>query len=475
MLVTKTVTFILKIMKKILISGAMSGSGKTTASSIIMSALENVAPFKVGPDYIDPSYHELFTGNKSYNLDAFMFDEETVKHIFEINSQGKDISIIEGVMGLYDGLGHEKDNCSTAHLSRILDVPVILVLNAKGISTSIAAEVLGFKMFDENVNIKGIILNNVSSEKLYLNLKEAVEKFTGIECVGYIPRNEKLSVESRHLGLKQAFELNATKELEEKKELFKKIGKECLNLDRILEIAKEFETNKKMENFEKIKNLKNKYSGKKVAIAKDGAFSFYYNSNLDLMEFCGLELIPFSPVYDKKVPENVDLIYFGGGYPELYAKELSENKTMIESIKNAHKNGVKIYGECGGFIYLTKNLKQLNGEKFDFVNLFDIEISMKNRLNIGRFGYINIDCNVDYNEKIKNECQKYENLHIKGHEFHYSEIIENKEKNDCFYNIYKNDGRNWNCGYKNGSALAGYPHISFYSNIDFLTYLIEKL
>ena len=208
-------------MRKILISGTMSGSGKTTVSNILMASLENVAPFKIGPDYIDLSYHELFTGNKSYNLDAFMFDYKTLKNIFEINSKGKNISIVEGVMGLYDGLGHEKDNFSTAHVSRILEIPVILVVNGKGTSTSVAAEVLGFKIFDENVKIKGVILNNVSSEKLYFNLKEAVEKYTGIECVGYIPRNEKLSVESRHLGLKQAFELNCDEYLDEKKKLLK--------------------------------------------------------------------------------------------------------------------------------------------------------------------------------------------------------------------------------------------------------------
>ena len=243
-------------MKKILISGTMSGSGKTTVSSILMSAFANVAPFKVGPDYIDPGYHELFTGNKSHNLDAFMFDEKTLKHIFDMGSEGKSIAITEGVMGLYDGVGHEKDNFSTAHLSRILDIPIILVVNAKGISTSIAAEILGFKLFDENVKIKGIILNNVSSEKLYLNLKEAVEKYTGIECVGYLPRNEKLSVESRHLGLKQAFELKGSKELEEKKQLFKEIAEKCLDLERIYEIAEEFEIKGSMASFEPIKDLK---------------------------------------------------------------------------------------------------------------------------------------------------------------------------------------------------------------------------
>ena len=470
-------------MKKILIAGTNSGSGKTTVSSVLMASFENVAPFKVGPDYIDPSYHELFTGNKSYNLDAFMCDNDTLKHIFELNSKDKDISIIEGVMGLYDGLGHEKDNFSTAHISRILDVPVILVVNAKGISTSIAAKVLGFKEFDKNVNIKGVILNNVSSEKLYLNLKEVIEKYTGIECVGYIPRNEKLMIENRHLGLKQAFELNGSEDLAGKIKLYKKIGQECLDLEKINKIAIDFESSSKMDSFEPIKALKNKYKGKKIAIAKDMAFSFYYNSNIDLIRYSGLEIVEFSPIKDKKLPEDVSIIYFGGGYPELYAKELSENKNMIESIKEASKNGVKMYAECGGFIYLTKRLNLLDGQSFDFVNIFDIEISMKNKLNIGRFGYIDIEC--------KEENDQRANIKIKGHEFHYSEIMSNNEvekqrtgnnnginkeqKQNYFYNITKNDGRIWNCGYRKNSVLAGYPHIMFYSNIDFFRFIIEKL
>ena len=447
-------------MKKILISGAMSGSGKTTVSSILMSAFENVAPFKVGPDYIDPGYHEFFTGNKSHNLDAFMFDEKTLKHIFDTGSEGKSMAITEGVMGLYDGVGHEKDNFSTAHLSRILNIPIILVVNAKGISTSVAAEILGFKLFEENVRIKGVILNNVSSEKLYLNLKEAIERFTGIECVGYLPRNEKLSVESRHLGLKQAFELKGPKELEEKKQLFKEIAEKCLDLERIYEIAEEFEPEGKMGSFELIKDLKNKYKGKRVGIAKDGAFSFYYESNLELMKFSGLELVEFSPIEDEKIPENLDMIYLGGGYPELYWKELSENISMKESIRQAYENGVKIYGECGGFIYLTNKLNLLDGNSGIFCGLIDVEISMRNRLNIGRFGYINIETG--------------NGIHTKGHEFHYSEISVDNEKGK-FYKIEKNDGRNWNCGYRKKSLLAGYPHISFYSNIEFFKYLIEEL
>ena len=472
-------------MKKIVIAGTMSGSGKTTISSILMSAFENVAPFKVGPDYIDPGYHELFTGNKSNNLDVFMIGEEALKYVFEINSRNKDISIVEGVMGLYDGLGHEKDNFSTAHVARILDIPVILVVNAKAISTSIAAVIDGFKNFDKNVEIKGVILNNVSSENLYLNLKEAVERYTGIECVGYLPKNEELFVESRHLGLKQAFEIsgdeksenrkadiqknleNRKNEILKRKELFREIGKKYFDLDKIYSIAKEFEPTKNMDNFELIKDLKNKYAGKKVSIAKDAAFSFYYEMNIELLKFSGFEIIEFSPIFDEKLPENVDFVYIGGGYPELYAKGLMENISMKKSIIDAFEKGTKIYAECGGFMYLADKLHLSDGKIFDFCGIFDIEIKMREKLNIGRFGYINIETE--------------NGINLRGHEFHYSEILRNGEISDSdkeksnFYKIWKNNGRNWQCGYKKNHALAGYPHVSFFSNIEFFKFLMEEL
>ncbi|MCP1225044.1 cobyrinate a,c-diamide synthase [Sebaldella sp. S0638] len=437
-------------MRKILIAGTMSGSGKTTASSILMSAFENVAPFKIGPDYIDPGYHRLFTGNGSYNLDSFMFDEDTLKYIFEENSKGKDIAVIEGVMGLYDGINHTKDNFSTAHTARILDVPVILVVNAKGISTSIAAEILGFVNFDKDVNIAGVILNNVSGEKLYLSLKEAVEKYTGIECLGYIPKDEKIGVESRHLGLKQAFEVEDSAE---RKEFLKDIGEKYLNLKRIYEIA---ESSKEYNINNPADGLKDIFKGKRAAVARDKAFSFYYESNFDMMRHAGLELVEFSPVYDSKIPENIDFIYLGGGYPELYAEELAGNTAMKKSITEAHEAGIPIYAECGGFIYLTDGLKTTDEKFYEFCGILDMKIAMKKRLNMGRFGYIHIDME--------------NGIKTKGHEFHYSDIFDNNEKH-CFYSIKKEDGREWKCGYKKGNTLAGYPHIAFYSEPEFLKFL----
>ena len=438
-------------MRKILIAGTMSGSGKTTVSSIIMSAFANVAPFKIGPDYIDPGYHRLFTGNASYNLDSFMFDENTLKYIFEENSKGKDIAVIEGVMGLYDGINHTKDNFSTAHTARILDVPVILVVNAKGISTSIAAEVLGFSGFDKDVNIAGVILNNVSGEKLYLSLKEAVETYTGIECLGYIPKDENIGVESRHLGLKQAFEIEDSVR---KKEFLKDIGQKYLNLERIYEIA---ESSEKYNIKNPAEGLKNIFRGKRAAVARDKAFSFYYESNFDMMRHAGLELVEFSPVDDEKIPENIDFIYLGGGYPELYAEELAGNTEMKKSILAAHNAGIPIYAECGGFIYLTAGLKNTDEKFYEFCGIFDMKIAMKKRLNMGRFGYIHIDTE--------------NGIRTKGHEFHYSEIFDNNEK-QYFFRIRKEDGREWECGYRKKNTLAGYPHIAFYSEPEFLRDLL---
>ena len=437
-------------MRKILIAGTMSGSGKTTASSILMSAFENAAPFKIGPDYIDPGYHKLFTGNSSYNLDSFMFDESTLKYIFEENSRGKDIAVIEGVMGLYDGINHTKDNFSTAHTARILNVPVILVVNAKGISTSIAAEIMGFRDFDKEVNIAGVILNNVSGEKLYHSLKEAVETYTGIECLGYIPKDENIGMESRHLGLKQAFEIEDS---QKRKEFLRDTGKKYLNLKRIYELA---ESSEKYNQKNPVQDLKNTLKGKKAAVARDKAFSFYYESNFDLMKYAGLELVEFSPVKDKKVPDDVDFIYIGGGYPELYAEELSENTDMKNSIIQMHKAGIPIYAECGGFIYLTEGLKTVDEKFYDFCGIFDMKISMRKRLNMERFGYIHIETE--------------NGIKTRGHEFHYSEIFDNEEK-QTFYEIKKENGKEWKCGYRKNNTLAGYPHIAFYSEPEFFKFL----
>ena len=436
-------------MKGFMIAGVSSGIGKTTASMGLMSLFENVSPFKVGPDYIDTTFHQFVTGNKSYNLDLFMMGEEGVKYSFYKHHKG--ISIVEGVMGLYDGIDHSLDNNSSAHLARVLDLPVILIVSGGGKSTSIAAEVLGYKMLDSRVKIASVIINR-TTEAMYKHYKEAIEKYTGVECIGYLPKDESLSVSSRHLGLLQAAEVD---DLREKSKHLKGILQKTIDVERLLEIAELGEREYRKNPFEE---LKDKYKGLKVGVAKDKAFSFYYNDNLELMEDLGMELIPFSPINDKKIPE-VDLLYFGGGYPENYAKELSSNIEMIESIREYHQKGGKIYGECGGFMYLTSRIKLLDGKYFPMCDIIKCSVEMRDRLDISRFGYISL-----YDK---------EKTLGRGHEFHYSKISDIKD-DSREYRAVKPNGKEWACVFKEKNCRAGYPHIHFFKSLDYLEKIIKE-
>lgn len=438
-------------MKGFLIAGTKSGIGKTTVSMGLMSCFSEVSPFKVGPDYIDGKFHEYVTGNKSYNLDFFLMEEDGVRESFL--KHHKNFSIVEGVMGLYDGIDNSLDNGSSAHISRILNLPVILIVDGTGRSTSIAAEIMGYQNFDKRVNIIGVIINRVSSEKTYEILKEAIEKYCKIKCFGYIPKIENISLSSRHLGLVEAYEIE---NLKEKIEILKKEFQKTIDIKAIYEIA-EINPHYKLKNI--FSDFKGKYKNIKIGIAKDNAFSFYYNDNIEFLENLGAEIKYFSPLKDEKISDDVDMLYFGGGYPENYASELENNISMINSIRNFYnKNGV-IYGECGGFIYLSKKLITLDGREYNFVNLTENIIEMKNRLDIGRFGYINI---------------RYgENLCGKGHEFHYSKIKEEgKEKKE--FKIEKPNGRKWECGYSSKNLLCGYPHIHFFKSGDIIFDILNR-
>ena len=307
-------------MKAFMLAGVSSGIGKTTISMALMSAFANVSPFKVGPDYIDPGFHEFITNNKSYNLDLYMMGEQGVRYSFY--KHHKDISIVEGVMGLYDGIDNSLDNNSSAHVARFLGIPVILVVDGVGKSTSIAAQILGYKMLDPRVNIAGVIINKVSSEKTYAIFKEAIEKYTSVKCLGFIEKNEALNISSRHLGLLQADEVE---DLRDKLFILKNLVLKNIDLEALEKIATE-ET--RTINIDKdeieyplyLSSLKDKHKGKVIAIARDRAFSFYYNDNIEFLEYMGFRITYFSPIKDKKVPD-CDVISFGGGYPETWAGE----------------------------------------------------------------------------------------------------------------------------------------------------------
>lgn len=426
-------------MKKFLLSGTTSGVGKTTVTTAILSLLENPAPFKCGPDYIDPMFHQYICGKESINLDLYMMKEDVLKKLF---NRQNGVKVLEGMMGLYDGLGHDLDNYSAAHISRVLELPVILVVDGTKVSTSIAATVKGFVEMDSRVDIKGVIINRVS-EAMYYHLKEAIEKYTTIECVGYLPNDESISINERHLGLMQASEIN---NLNEKVVKLNAIASKTIDINRILEIA---ECEDSIDSFRMVIPKSNL----KVGVARDLAFSFYYEDNLRLMKETGMQLIEFSPMKDTKLPD-VDFLYFGGGYPEVYGRELSENTSMLQEVKNFADSGGMIYAECGGMMYLSKSI--ISTDEFKMVGVFDHSVKMSSKLNTKRFGYVDVE---------------YEGLIIPAHEFHYSDVI-NTTNSDYGFKVVK-PNRSWQCGFKYKQVLAGYPHIHFYSNIEFFKKLFK--
>lgn len=441
-------------LSRFVIAGTQSGVGKTTISTGLMRALvlrnKDVQPYKVGPDYIDPAFHSFVTRNKSRNLDSWMLDEETIKELFAKNSSGRGISVIEGVMGLFDGFGIEKDMGSTAHVAKILKAPVILVIDGRGMSSSAAAQVLGYKMYDPELDLKGVIVNNISGEKHYELIKTVVERDTGIKCFGYLKKNSNIKLESRHLGLVPSVEIEG---LERRLNELAEMVESTIDIDGILQLADEAEIldTKPAEDIkhEKVVN---------IGVALDKAFNFYYQDNLDLLESLGANLVYFSPLYDKKLPENLHGLYIGGGFPEIFPKELEENKEIRGEIRKKSLDGISIYAECGGLMYLTKSISDFQGNKFEMVGVFDREASMTKRLQ--RFGYvyvnINKPCAISQGDEV-----------VKAHEFHRSTLNEVSVE-DYAYKVDKIRGnrlqKSWECGLIKRNTLGAYAHIHFHSN-----------
>lgn len=368
-------------MNKILIAAASSGTGKTTVTLGIMHALKKrglrVQPFKVGPDYIDTNYHQAITGVASINLDSFLIDDDAMlAALFEKHGQSADISVIEGVMGLFDGLGIDRDNSSTSFIAKCTKTPVILVVDGKAISTSAAAIVDGFNRFDPELTIAGVIINRVASENHFSLIKGAIERYTDVPVLGYLPKNTAVALPERHLGLVPKEEMT---ELETKWEVLGDLIAEHVDLDRLLAISK---TGAKLTVHPPEIQVPD-FSGMRVAYALDAAFHFYYQDNLDFIRSTGATLIPFSPLEEREVPD-ADFIYIGGGFPEVFAERLAKNKSMHESILAAHEQGKPIYAECGGLMYLGSSL-EMEAESYEMVGVFDGVSKMTTRLR--KFGY----------------------------------------------------------------------------------------
>lgn len=444
-------------MNGFVVAGTHSGCGKTTISLGLMALLKSrgwsVAPFKAGPDFIDPAFHEKATGEDSYNLDSVLLSHDTLLYLFDQKSKGKDIAVVEGVMGLYDGLGEQGEG-SAAELSKLLHLPVILAVNCKGASQSVVATVHGFATFDPRVNVAGVILNHVPNEEHYLFLKKMIEERTGVSCVGYLPTRQAIALESRHLGLIQAEEVDT---LGGKIDTLVDLLSRTIDVDRLISISYLPERNS-AGSTDYSDLWKRDLSGLRIGIAKDEAFTFYYKSNLELLESHGAELIYFSPLRDSKVPENIDALYIGGGYPEVYAAQLSANQSMRQSLKDAAEAGIPIYAECGGLMYLTENIRLLTGETFPMTGIFNTTSAMTKRLQ--RFGY----CKVAWG-----------NAETKAHEFHHSEqILPDAPDFGFAYQVTKiSNGKQWPCGLARKSVVAAYAHVQFLSSPSFYHKIID--
>lgn len=438
-------------MNGFVIAGTNSGCGKTTITMGLLALLAKhgykVAPFKAGPDFIDPAFHARVAKTKSYNLDQFLMSTETIQHLYVKHSVGKDVAVVEGVMGLYDGMGDDAVG-STAQLSKSLQLPVILVVNCKSLYQSVAAIVKGFASFDTDLNVAGVILNHVNSADSYAFLKKYIEKQTGIKCVGYLPTNHAFALESRHLGLVQA---NEIEQFEAKVERLVAVLEASIDMNLLVEIAS---TATKIESIEVHAKAWNKsLEGLQLAVAMDDAFRFYYQDNLELLIENGAEIHYFSPLTDSCLPPTTNAIYIGGGYPEVFASKLAANTIMLSAIKEAAENGMPIFAECGGLMYLTEGIFDLHEQFHAMVGVFNCQSKMTNRLQ--HFGYNQVEID---------GCM------TRSHEFHRSQLVEiETEKNyKLQYNLSKPESKKeWTCGLQHKNVLAGYAHFHFWSEPSF--------
>jgi cobyrinic acid a,c-diamide synthase len=440
--------------RRLVIAGTGSGVGKTTLTIGLMAALREmgyaVQGFKCGPDYIDPSYHTAVTGRTSRNLDSWMLNHETVKEIFGRGSKDADISIIEGVMGLYDGKNPLTNEGSTAEISIILAAPIILVVNCQSMARSAAAIVKGFQCFSPDVRIVGVIANKVGSDGHYKLVKDAIEQECDIPVLGFLKREDLIEIPERHLGLIPSIERG---ELGPLFDSLARLVTANIDLAMLYELSKCAPVTFKENLFPSIKQPKQV----KIAIAKDAAFNFYYPENLELLEAYGAEIAYFSPLAGDIVPLDADGLYIGGGFPEEFAESLMRNEDVKSSIANRITAGLPTLAECGGFMYLSEGIEDTLGNNYAMVGLVPGRVKMQ--LKLAALGYREI------NGRAGNFLLGPQD-HAKGHEFHYSIFQSNGER--AIQPAYETRGLRGTKqeGYMQYNLVAGYTHFHFASAPD---------
>ncbi|WP_313134622.1 cobyrinate a,c-diamide synthase [Anaerocolumna sp.] len=441
---------------RIMIAAVSSGSGKTFLTCSLLQALvdleKKVAAFKCGPDYIDPMFHQKVIGVPSKNLDTYFTGENVTKYLLLEGAKEKNISIIEGAMGLYDGLGGIKEEASSYHLAKVTKTPIILVIDGHGMGRSVIPLISGFLQYDRSQLICGVILNNITG-MFYETLKPELEAQIPVPVLGYFPKQKDIHLESRHLGLQMPHEIADLKKQVKKSA---DIIKTTVSIDKIMALALQavdLEAEEVLITPEE-KNIR-------IGVARDEAFCFYYEDNLKLLQKFGAELIYFSPLRDSKLPDHVHGILLGGGYPELYAKELSENNQMKASVKEAIDNGMPSIAECGGFMYLHETMEDMEERAYSMVGAVRGRCHYTGKL--VRFGYINIM------EGKGNFLSK--NTGIRGHEFHYYDSTVNGTSCIAQKPV---SGKEWQCIHAAKSHWWGFPHLYYYSNPGYVKYYLER-
>lgn len=435
------------------VSGTSSGSGKTLVALGIMEALRRrgltVQPFKAGPDYIDPGLHSLLLGRPSYNLDTWMMGVKGVRATFAATASASDCAVVEGVMGLFDGHGGGAEAGSTAHLSKVLGLPVLLVANAEKAARSMGAVVKGFETYDSSVDLKWVVFNKVGSARHEKILRESV-RGSKVKVLGCIPREPSLALESRHLGLLTAADMGSSW-----KEFVTSAGdavEASIDLDALLRSSKT------------VLNAGPPCpippARVRIAVAMDRAFSFYYQENLDILRASGAELVPFSPLSDKALPESIGGIYIGGGYPEIHAKALEDNRLLRDEIRQAVERGMPVYAECGGLMYMGKAIEH-EGRTSRMAGVFPWTTRLlPKRKALG------------YREAaLTSICPFLKKGKIRGHEFHYSEMSAGAGEGTA-YRVSGGEGTGEE-GFVYRNALASYIHLHFASNPAFAAGFIK--
>ncbi|MBI4230401.1 MAG: cobyrinate a,c-diamide synthase [Planctomycetes bacterium] len=447
---------------RLVVAGTHSGAGKTSVMLGLLSALRargvKVSPFKVGPDFIDPLLHAQVAGVPSRNLDPWMLGEEGTRELFCRSAASADIALIEGVMGLHDGVSGSSDEGSAAHVARVLQAPVVLVLDAKAMARSAAAVVLGYESLDRRVDLRAVLANRVSGERHFMFLHDAIRSACRAAPVGFLPPDPEAALPERHLGLV------STPDRARLKTASDRLGSALATtggLDRLLEIAHAAPPLAVPEArlFSEVPES----SRVRVAVARDEAFHFYYEDGLDLLRHHGAEFVPFSPLHDREIP-SCDLVYLGGGYPELHAGAIAENRPMLESLRAHARKGKAVYGECGGLMVLLERLTDVEGRAHAMAGLLPGASIMERRRQ--GLGYLEV--------KVTRSCLLgATGDRFRAHEFHYSRYEGTSDHAVLRLVKPSDEGRSKPDGFAKGSVMAGYAHVHLGARPDLARTLLD--